>query len=135
MLAISRMWPSTRWMRVVWWRRLRAEAPARKRRLGKPAPFRTTFPHERLYHVHTFSSRPIQRWPCLIRSGRAVAAAEEPVAEEAGVVGAAVAGVVQVGVEQAEVAVAAVVRAEAAQEVVVKAAQAVGRAAGGRGAP
>src|SRR5216684_1595477 len=121
MLATSRMWPSTRWMHAVWWRQLPAEAPARKRRLGKPAPFRTTFPHERLHHVHTFSSQPIRRWPCLIRSGRAVAEAEAPVAEEAGVV-AAVGEVVQVEAEQAAVAVGAVVRAEAAPEVAVKAA-------------
>src|SRR6266481_4871027 len=107
MLATSRMWPSTRWMHAVWWRQLPAEAPARKRRLGKPAPFRTTFPHERLHHVHTFSSQPIRRWPCLIRSGRAVAAVAE---------------VVQVEAEQAAVAVGAVVRAEAAPEVAVKAA-------------
>src|SRR6266481_283543 len=120
MLATSRMWPSTRWMHAVWWRQLPAEAPARKRRLGKPAPFRTTFPHERLHHVHTFSSQPIRRWPCLIRSGRAVAAVA-PVAEEAGVV-AAVGEVVQVEAEQAAVAVGAVVRAEAAPEVAVKAA-------------
>src|SRR6266481_3927364 len=137
MLATSRMWPSTRWMHAVWWRQLPAEAPARKRRLGKPAPFRTTFPHERLHHVHTFSSQPIRRWPCLIRSGRAVAAVA-PVAEEAGVVAAvgevvqveaeqagvvaAVGEVVQVEAEQAAVAVGAVVRAEAAPEVAVKAA-------------
>src|SRR5467141_3645768 len=124
MLATSRMWPSTRWMHAVWWRQLPAEAPARKRRLGKPAPFRTTFPHERLHHVHTFSSQPIRRWPCLIRSGRAVAAVA-PVAEEAGVV-AAVGEVVQVEAEQAAVAVGAVVRAALAEvvvpEVVVKAA-------------
>src|SRR6266446_3388958 len=82
MHATSRMWPSTRWMHAVWWRQLPAEAPARKRRLGKPAPFRTTFPHERLHHVHTFSSQPIRRWPCLIRSGRAVAAVA-PVAVKA----------------------------------------------------
>src|SRR5437879_1076134 len=104
MLATSRMWLSTRWMHAVWWRQLPAEAPARKPRLGKPAPFRTTFPHERFHHVHTFSSRPIQRWPCLIRSGRAVA----PVAEEAGVV-AAVEEVAQEGAARAEAAAVAVV--------------------------
>src|SRR6266478_6034103 len=120
MLATSRMWPSTRWMHAVWWRQLPAEAPARKRRLGKPAPFRTTFPHERLHHVHTFSSQPIRRWPCLIRSGRAVAAVA-PAAEEAGVV-AAVGEVVQGEAERAAVARGAVVRAEAAPEVAVKAA-------------
>src|ERR1700686_5227592 len=75
MPATSRMWPSTRWMHAVWWRRLRAEAPARKRRLGRPVPSQTTFPHGRLHHVHTFSSRPIRRWPRLILSGRAVVVA------------------------------------------------------------
>src|ERR1700674_5383098 len=129
MPATSRMWPSTPWMHAVWWRRLRAEAPARKRRLGRPMPFRTTFPHERLHHVHTFSSRPIRRWPCLILSARAVEAGVEAVvgAAEAAVPGgvAEVAAVVQVGAAQAAVVVvAAVARAEAAQEVVVKAAPA-----------
>src|SRR6266852_4753799 len=59
-------------------------------------PLRTTFPRGRLHCVRTFSSRPIRRWPCLIRRSRAV---------EAGVVAAA-----------------AGVRAEAAQEAAVKAA-------------
>src|ERR1700674_5410501 len=122
MPATSRMWPSTPWMHAVWWRRLRAEAPARKRRLGRPMPFRTTFPHERLHHVHTFSSRPIRRWPCLILSARAVEAVVG--AAEAAVPGvvAEVAAVVQVGAAQAAVVVvAAVARAEAGQEGVVKA--------------
>src|ERR1700731_3145106 len=105
MLATSRMWPSTRWMHAVWWRQLRAEAPARNRRLGRPAPFRTTFPHERLHHVHTFSLRPIRRWPCLslIRSGRAEEAEEAVEAAAVAGVVAEVEEVVQVGVEQAAV--------------------------------
>src|SRR6266513_2005376 len=82
MLATSRMWPSTRWMHAVWWRQLRAGAPARKRRLGRPMPFQTTFPHGRFHHVHAFSLRPIRRWPCLIRSGRAVEVAAVEVAAE-----------------------------------------------------
>src|SRR5437016_4719027 len=112
MLAISRMLPSTRWMHAVWWRRLRAEALAGDRRLGRPMPFQTTFPHERLHRVHTSSSRPIRRWPCLIRSGRAVVAevAEEAVVvaevAEGAVVVAEVEVVVQVGVAQAAAAVA-----------------------------
>src|SRR6267378_5798596 len=92
MLATSRMLPSTRWMHAVWWRRLRAEALAGDRRLGRPMPFQTTFPHGRLRRVHTSSSRPIRRWPCLIRSGRAVVAegeAEVVVAVEVAVVEAA----------------------------------------------
>src|SRR5437879_3251036 len=124
MLATSRMWPSTRWMPAVWWRRLRAGAPAGERRLGRPMPFQTTFPHGRLHHVYTFSSRPIRRWPCLILSGRAVVGAAE--AAVPGVVAGVAAVVVQVEAAQAGVVVVAavVVRAEAAQGVVVKAAPA-----------
>src|SRR6266480_2534844 len=103
MLATSRMWPSTRWMPAVWWRQLRAGAPAGERRLGRSMPFQTTFPHRRLHHVYTFSSRPIRRWPCPILSGQAVVVAAVPVV-----------------VAEA----AAVVQAEAAQGVVVKAAPA-----------
>src|SRR6266850_2558943 len=99
MLATSRMLPSTRWMHAVWWRRLRAEALAGDRRLGRPMPFQTTFPHERLHRVRTSSSRPIRRWPCLIRSGRVVVVVVV-VAEEAVVV-AEVEVVVQVGAAQA----------------------------------
>jgi hypothetical protein len=104
-------------------------------------PFRTTFPHGRLRHVHTFSSRPIRRWPCLIRSGRAVVAVLEVVAAVPEVV-AAVEGVVRVEAAQAEALVAvaavvraAVVRAEVAQEVVVKAAPAEALAAEEKAAP
>src|SRR2546425_2049844 len=124
MLATSRMWPSTRWMPAVWWRRLRAGAPAGERRLGRPMPFQTTFPHGRLHHVYTFSSRPIRRWPCLILSGRAVVGAAE--AAVPGVV-AGVAAVVQVVAAQAAVVeVAAVARAVEAQ---AEAAQGAGKAA------
>src|SRR5712692_8803977 len=83
MLATSRMWRSTRWMLAVWWRPLRAGAPARKRLLARLMLFHTTSPRGRLHRVRTFCSRPIPRWPCLIRSGPAVAAAEEPVEEAA----------------------------------------------------
>src|SRR6266513_2292147 len=115
MLATSRMWPSTRWMHAVWWRQLRAGAPARKRRLGRPMPFQTTFPHGRFHHVHAFSLRPIRRWPCLIRSGRAVEAAAVEVAAEVEAV---------VPVEAVEAAPEAVAR-EAALAVAREAALAV----------
>src|SRR6266480_2041921 len=135
MLATSRMWPSTRWMPAVWWRQLRAGAPAGERRLGRSMPFQTTFPHRRLHHVYTFSSRPIRRWPCPILSGQAevVAAVPVVVAEAAAVVrvvaaqaaAAEVAAVVRVVAAQAAVVVvAAEAQAEAAQGVVVKAAPA-----------
>src|SRR6266849_1384634 len=85
MLATSRMWRSTRSMLAVSWRPLRAGAPAGEQRLGRFIPLQATFPRGRLLLVHTLSSRPIRRWPCLIRSGPAavaeeVAAAVEPVA-------------------------------------------------------
>src|SRR6266851_3783049 len=105
MPATSRMWRSTRWMLAVWWRPLRAGAPAREQRLGRPMLFQTTFPRGRLRRVRTSYSRPIRRWPCLIRSGRG---AVEAAAPAAGVEGVVVAG--------------AEVRAEAAREAVVKAA-------------
>src|SRR6267142_161255 len=125
MLATSRMLPSTRWMHAVWWRRLRAEALAGDRRLGRPMPFQTTFPHERLHRVRTSSSRPIRRWPCLIRSGRVVVV----VAEEAVVV-AEVGVVVQGGAAQVGAAQAAA-RVEEAREGVVRVApvQVAGREA------
>src|ERR1700687_1809518 len=121
MPATSRMWPSMRWMPAVWWRQLRAGAPAGDRRLGKPMLFQTTFTHERLHRVHISSSRPIRR-PCLIRSGRAVVVGA---AEAAAGVVAAVGAVVQVGVAQAEAAVAVggVVRGGG------------GRGGGGKGGP
>src|SRR5260370_786222 len=80
MLATSRMWRSTLWMLAVWLRPPRAEAPAGKRLLARPVPLQSTFPCGRVHRVRTFCSRPIPRWPCLIRSGRAVAAAVDPVA-------------------------------------------------------
>src|SRR5882762_6456263 len=113
MLATSRMLPSTRWMHAVWWRRLRAEALAGDRRLGRPMPFQTTFPHERLHRVRTSSSRPIRRWPRLTRSGRgAVVVAEVEVVVQ---VGAA-----QVGAAQAAAVAEAVARVEEAREGVVR---------------
>src|SRR5437762_11432506 len=127
MLATSRMWPSTRLMPAVWWRQLRAGAPAGERRLGRSMPFQTTFPHRRLHHVYIFSSRPIRRWPCPILSGQAVVVAAVPVvvAEAAAVVRvvAEAAAVVRVVAAQAAAAeVAAEAQAEGAQGVVVKAA-------------
>src|SRR5260370_73835 len=80
MLATSRMWRSTLWTLAVWSRQPRAGAPAGEQRLGGPTPFQTTFPRGRLHRVHTFSSRPIRQWPCLIRSGRVAAVAEVVVA-------------------------------------------------------
>src|SRR6266481_3692530 len=112
MLATSRMLPSTRWMHAVWWRRLRAEALAGDRRLGRPMPFQTTFPHERLHRVHTSSSRPIRRWPYLIRSGRVV---EVAAAEAEAVVVAEAEVVVQVGVARAAAVAEAVARVAEAQ--------------------
>src|SRR5260370_580338 len=75
MLVTSRMWQFTRWMRAAWWRPLPAEAPAGEQRPGRPMLLQATLPRGRLRSVHTFSSRPTQRWPCLIRSGRAAAGA------------------------------------------------------------
>src|SRR6267143_335363 len=100
MLATSRMWRCTRWMFAVWRRQLQVQvgAPVGDRRLRRPMPFQTTFPHERLHHVRASSSQPIRRWPCLIRRSRA----------EAAVLAGAVV-----------VAAAAVVRLEAAREAVV----------------
>src|SRR5712664_2264728 len=113
MLATSRMWRSTLWTLAVWCRQPQVGAPRGAQRLEGPTPFQATFPRGRLHRVHTFSSRPIRRWPYLIRSGR-VAAEEE-----------------------AEVAVAA--RAEAREAVVAvveaEVVAAVGaRAVGGRAA-
>src|SRR5712691_1412699 len=73
MLATSRMWRSTRSMPAVSWRPLQAGAPAGEQRLGRLIPLQATFPRGRLLLVHTLSSRPIRRWPCLIRSGPAAA--------------------------------------------------------------
>src|SRR5260370_35950308 len=70
MLVTSRMWQFTRWMRAAWWRPLPAEAPAGEQRPGRPMLLQATLPRGRLRRVHTFSSRPTRRWPCLIRSGR-----------------------------------------------------------------
>src|SRR6266581_3667576 len=89
MLVTNRMWRFTRWMRAAWWRPLPAEAPAKEQRLGRPMPLRTTFPRGRLRSVHTFSSRPTRRWPCLIRSGRAAEGAVPAGGVEGGAVGVA----------------------------------------------
>src|SRR5216684_3964115 len=111
MLATSRMWRSTRSMLAVSWRPLRAGAPAGEQRLGRLIPLQATFPRGRLLLVHTLSSRPIRRWPCLIRRSRAAVAEPEAVAEV---------------VVKAEAAARAVVAARAA--VAVRA-EAVARAA------
>src|SRR6266478_1037591 len=114
MLATSRMWRSTRSMPAVSWRPLQAGAPAGEQRLGRLIPLQATFPRGRLLLVHTLSSRPIRRWPCLIRSGPAAAEPEavaEVVAAEA-VVEAAARAVVAVRAEEAARAAVAV-RAEA----------------------
>src|SRR5713226_5034159 len=113
MLAASRMWRSTPWTLVVWCRPPRAGAPAGKRRLAKPVPLQTTFPGGRVHRVRTFCSRPIPRWPCLIRSGRAEAAVVEPV----GVVAAAGAEVRAEALEGAA-KVAPVVPAEGPEQAV-----------------
>src|SRR5712691_2033556 len=113
MLATSRMWRSTRSMPAVSWRPLQAGAPAGEQRLGRLIPLRATFPRGRLLLVHTLSSRPIRRWPCLIRSGPA-AAEPEAVAE----------------VVAAEAVVEVAARAEAAARAAVAVrAEAVARAA------
>src|SRR5216684_4115022 len=83
MLATSRMWRSTRSMPAVSWRPLRAGAPAGEQRLGRFIPLQATFPRGRLLLVHTLSSRPIRRWPCLIRRSRAAAEPEAVAAAEA----------------------------------------------------
>src|SRR5216684_3073467 len=120
MLATSRMWRSTRSMPAVSWRPLQAGAPAGEQRLGRFIPLQATFPRGRLLLVHTLSSRPLRRWPCLIRSGPAAA---EPAAEpEAEVVAAE--AVVEVAAR------AVVVRAEAAARAAVAVrAEAAARAA------
>src|SRR5712671_5325904 len=116
MLATSRMWRSTRSMPAVSWRPLQAGAPAGEQRLGRLIPLQATFPRGRLLLVHTLSSRPIRRWPCLIRRSRAAA---EPVAVAAA----------EAVVEEAVRAVV-VVRAEAvARAAVAVRAEAVARAA------
>src|SRR5713101_5234707 len=85
MLATSRMWQSTRSMPAVSWRPLQAGAPAGEQRLGRLIPLQATFPRGRLLLVHTLSSRPIRRWPCLIRRSRAAVAEPEEEAARAAV--------------------------------------------------
>src|SRR6266550_5107478 len=122
MLATSRMWRSTRWTHAVWWRQLRAGAPAGGQWLERPRPLEATFRRGGLRRTHAFCSRPIRRWPCLIRSDQGVAAVE-PVA--AAVAEAVVEAVVR-GVEGRAAVVVRVVPVEVvAQEAAVKAAPAV----------
>src|SRR6266478_1639107 len=120
MLATSRMWRSTRSMPAVSWRPLQAGAPAGEQRLGRLIPLQATFPRGRLLLVHTLSSRPIRRWPCLIRSGPAAAepvAVAEVVAAEA-VVEEAARAVVAVRAEEAARAAAPGAEERAAPEAV-----------------
>src|SRR6266851_1765594 len=95
MLATSRMWRSTRSMPAVSWRPLQAGAPAGEQRLGRLIPLQATFPRGRLLLVHTLSSRPIRRWPCLIRRSRAAVAEPEAVAAAEAEVAARAVGVVR----------------------------------------
>ena len=87
-------------------------------------PFQNTFPHGRFHHVHAFSLRPIRRWPCLIRSGRAVevaaveVAAVEVAAEVEAVVQVEVAREAEEGAAPEAVARAVVVKAAPAEVVV-----------------
>src|SRR5712692_9905182 len=133
MLATSRMWRSTLSMLAVWCRQPRAGAPAGGQRLAKPLPLQTRFPREKLQGVHTFSSRPIRQWPCLIRSGRVAAVAE---GEVMGAVAAVVARV-EAEAREAGVAVAEVLAAVVVREAVARAApvEVVGRAAAVKAAP
>src|SRR6267154_3081394 len=124
MLATSRMWRSTRWTHVVWWRQLRAGALAGGQWLERPRPLEATSRRGGLRRIYAFCSRPIRRWPCLIRSDQGVAAVE-PVAAVAVVEPVAVAEAVVRGAE-ARAAVVRVVPVEVvAQEAAVKAALAV----------
>src|SRR5260370_17627898 len=40
---------------------------------GRPTLLQVVFQHGKIQPAHTFCSRPIPRWPCLIHSDRAVA--------------------------------------------------------------
>src|SRR5439155_21239880 len=137
MLATSRMWRFTRWMRDVWWHLLRVGALAGKRRPGRLKPLHTALPPERLHCIPAFCLRPIRRWPCLTHSG--LAEAEEAVgavverAAAVAVVGAVVEAAAVAGegerVEVAREVAAEVERAVAAPEEEVKAAPAALEAA------
>src|SRR6266704_4597949 len=83
MPAISRMSRSTRWMRAVWSRPLRAGVPCGKRRPRKHTQFQIGRRRGRCLPGHTFCWQHIRRWPCLIRSGPAEAAERAAVAEQA----------------------------------------------------
>src|SRR6266567_2348301 len=83
MPAISRMSRSTRWMRAVWSRPLRAGVPCGKQRPRKPTQFQIGRWRGRRLPGHTFCSQHIRRWPCLIRSGPAEAVERAAVAEQA----------------------------------------------------
>src|SRR6266567_8472124 len=85
MPAISRMSRSTRWMRAVWSRPLRAGVPCGKQRPRKPTQFQIGRWRGRRLPGHTFCWRHIRRWPCLIRSGPAEAVERAAVAEQVAV--------------------------------------------------
>src|SRR5216684_4906198 len=83
MPAINRMSRSTRWMRAVWSRPLRAGVPCGKQRPRKPTQFQIGRRRGRRLPGPAFCWRHIRRWPCLIRSGPAEAAERAAVAEQA----------------------------------------------------
>src|SRR5713226_267776 len=89
MPATSRTWLSTRSMLAAWSPLLQAGAPLGDRRLERLRLLQTAFRRGKLQDVHIFFSQPILRWPCLIRSGPAVAAAVEPAGAVVEVVAAA----------------------------------------------
>src|SRR5216684_4126686 len=117
MPAINRMSRSTRWMRAVWSRPLRAGVPCGKQRPRKPTQFQIGRRRGRRLPGPAFCWRHIRRWPCLIRSGPAEAAERAAVAEQAEQ--AEVAAVAPEVVEPAAVArVAALAEVGAAARVV-----------------
>src|SRR5216684_2188131 len=83
MPAINRMSRSTRWMRAVWSRPLRAGVPCGKQRPRKPTQFQIGRRRGRRLPGPAFCWRHIRRWPCLIRSGPAEAAERAAVAQQA----------------------------------------------------
>src|SRR3989441_6215754 len=80
MPATSRTWRSTRSMLAAWSPLRRAGAPAGEQWLGRPGPLQIIFPRGKNQPVYTFSSRPFQRWLCLIHSDREVGAVVEQAA-------------------------------------------------------
>src|SRR2546426_5682027 len=80
MPATSRTWRSTRSMLAAWSPLRRAGAPAGEQWLRRPGPLQIIFPRGKNQPVYTFSSRPFQRWLCLIHSDREVGAVVEQAA-------------------------------------------------------